>query len=400
MRNKEIKEATGIIPPTVSKPSIGGKELSVLILVFSLCATLLTGCGGKRQNAVSGTFGVSKDEEFGSVFLDVSVEDFEALGFTCGDSVNVEFDNGFSLMDVPYHDGYYVATNEPVVVAYPGYQCVFIAYSSGESLWEDSGCSEGDSVTITLAEKGKYRDNQETMSSVYSMDRNDYASDEAFSNFRAVECKNLRQNTFYRGASPVNDTNNRASLTDSLIKEAGIRFVLDLADNDKKLEGYMEDGDPYSDSPYFMSLYEEGNVVLVGLNMAYRSDSFCTSLADGFREMMKHEGPYYIHCTEGKDRTGFVCMIIEALAGADYADIERDYMITYDNYYGITSESSSEKYDALKEIRLHDMLLWLANSGEGTDLSKIDFRQPAEDYLRRGGMSEAEIDEFRTFLTE
>ena len=35
------------------------------------------------------------------------------------------------------------------------------------------------------------------------------------------------------------------------------------------------------------------------------------------REMMKKEGPFYIHCTEGKDRGGFVSLMLEALSGAD-----------------------------------------------------------------------------------
>ena len=49
-------------------------------------------------------------------------------------------------------------------------------------------------------------------------------------------------------------------------------------------------------------------------------------------ELIQHDGPVYIHCTAGKDRTGFVCMALEALAGASYQQIGDDYIITYDNY--------------------------------------------------------------------
>ena len=63
------------------------------------------------------------------------------------------------------------------------------------------------------------------------------------------------------------------------------------------------------------------------------------SLAEGLRDLIEHKGPYYISCTEGKDRTGFVCLLLEALAGATFDEIETDYMKTYENYYGITKQS-------------------------------------------------------------
>ena len=52
--------------------------------------------------------------------------------------------------------------------------------------------------------------------------------------------------------------------------------------------------------------------------------------------MTEHSGPCLIHCVEGKDRTGFVCALMLALAGASAQEIIDDYMITYYNYYGIT----------------------------------------------------------------
>ena len=47
--------------------------------------------------------------------------------------------------------------------------------------------------------------------------------------------------------------------------------------------------------------------------------------------MTGQEGPCYIHCTEGKDRTGFVCLLLEALCGANYGELRDDYMTTYAN---------------------------------------------------------------------
>lgn len=108
--------------------------------------------------------------------------------------------------------------------------------------------------------------------------------------------------------------------------------------------------------------------------------------------MASCEGPYYIHCVEGKDRTGFACVLLEALAGASYQEIEHDYMKTYENYFFITKENSCEKYQAVKKLRLDEMIAFLTDSKEGTDLAQVDIYAGAKRYLRMGGMTDAEID--------
>ena len=37
--------------------------------------------------------------------------------------------------------------------------------------------------------------------------------------------------------------------------------------------------------------------------------------------MIEHPAPYYLHCNTGKDRTGLLCAIVEALMGASYKEI-------------------------------------------------------------------------------
>lgn len=59
------------------------------------------------------------------------------------------------------------------------------------------------------------------------------------------------------------------------------------------------------------------------------------------------ETPYLVHCLEGKDRTRFAIMVLEALMGWNATQITDDYMQTYANYYGI--EPGTEKYDLIEE---------------------------------------------------
>lgn len=54
-----------------------------------------------------------------------------------------------------------------------------------------------------------------------------------------------------------------------------------------------------------------------------------------------------MHCTEGKDRAGFVSALLECYMGAAYDEVVADYMVTYYNYYGVTKEAEPAKYDAI-----------------------------------------------------
>lgn len=363
-----------------------------LILIFAVPAA-----GFAQEEHGSVSFSIMEDTEFGGVIIDASQDEFARLGADFGDSIDVRFSNGYVLEDIPYFNGYYGRFNHPAVVNYPG-AAIYVALCSGDSMWELSGCAAGDSITLTVREKGKYLDRQNAMASVYVDDRDAFDSDETFANFRPMVGGNLAENMFFRGASPVDNLHRRADTADNLVMENGIAYILNLSDKKEKFENYLT-GEDFS-SDYTAKLYENGNISLLGLGASYRSDAYRESLADGLRDMMHHEGPYYIHCTEGKDRTGFVCLLLEALAGASYEEIEQDYMKTYDNYYGITQKSDGAKYDALKELRLYDMLWWLAGLPDGTDLAGMSFKEAAENYLFSAGMTADEVTALEKILTE
>ncbi len=153
------------------------------------------------------------------------------------------------------------------------------------------------------------------------------------------------------------------------------------------------------DVSLFTSLRDEGRVALLNLNANYTSDAFAQTLASGLVDLSSNDGPYLIHCVEGKDRTGFVCALLEALCGATYDEMLTDYMITCDNYYGITRKSDPSKYEAISQLNLDNMLAYIAHAEDGADLSSIDYTQGAREYLRAGGMSDEQIDELIARLT-
>ena len=339
---------------------------------------------------------VSHDHEFGAVYINQSIEDFNALGFAYGDSVDVTFSNGYTLQDLPYYNGYYTQIGEPLLVAYPGYPYIKAAINNGDCLWDVAKMNEGDTATITLRERGKYLDLQTARDIHYEDDRALFESDEVFANFRAVDVSGLQPNRLYRSASPCDNQHNRAPYADRLMGEAGVALILDLADDSEKIEGYLED--PDFASPNFAALYDAGKVVPIALDMNFSSVVFREKLVSGLIPMSEQAGPYLVHCTEGKDRTGFVCMVLEALCGATYQEIVNDYMITYANYYGIRPVSDAMRYDTIVHTVLDPMIRSMIGD-DAADLSTADLAAAAEAFLKSGGMDDAQITALRDHLT-
>ena len=369
----------------------------ILFLIILSCMLWFASCRSSGQNNPEPVdCEIEHDWEFGAVVIKESIDDFNDLGFEYGDSVNVVFSNGYTMEDIPYYSGYYGETGMPLLVAYQGRDFIWACINNGPCLWDVSGVSEDDTVTITLAEHGKYLDIQTAWDIGYTDDYSDYNDDVAFANFRSVKAGNIAPNTLYRSASPCNNTHNRAPYVDALCEEAGIQCIVDLADNEEIIRGYLED--PDFDSPYFLSLYEKGQVFPVSLNVNFTSDEFKEGVAAGLTVIIEHDGPYLVQCTEGKDRTGFVCMLLEALCGADYNEIVDDYMISFNNYGGITVESDPDRYNILVESLLDPMIRIVLDDPE-IDVTTADLTEGAENYLKSIGLTDAEIDKLKAQLT-
>ncbi|MBQ4244726.1 MAG: tyrosine-protein phosphatase [Clostridia bacterium] len=368
------------------------KRVLSLILALCLLAGVFTFAACKKKGeekpdektesaVLIENCGIIHEPEFGGVYIKKTIEEFDSLGVKYGDSVNVEFSNGYKLEGIPYYNGYYTKNGEPLLIAYPGYDYIKAAINNGDDLFTVAGLTENDTATVTLAEAGKFADIQKARDIHYEDDREKYESDEQFANFRSIAVSTMKEGAVYRSASPCDNQHCRAPYVDKLMMKAETEFILNLSDNEEKIEKYMAAED--FDSPYFEELYLSGSVKPIALNMNYSSQEFKEKIASGLTAMAEHEGPYLVHCTEGKDRTGFVCMLLEALTGASYEEIENDYMLTYDNYYGI--KAGDERYDVIVENVLVPMIESMA--GEGVDIKTADLSACAERFLLDAGMS-------------
>ncbi len=132
--------------------------------------------------------------------------------------------------------------------------------------------------------------------------------------------------------------------------------------------------------------------------MDFNSDEFENGLAKGLRFMIANEGPYLIHCAEGKDRTGFACAVLEALMGAPLDEILDDYTKTYINYYDVKDGKhvpiKPEVLNTIRGIIIHNMSVSLGIE----DLSAVDLQKAAEDYLLSIGLTAEEVTELKARL--
>ena len=372
------------------------KIMKKLILVFATLVAFssLSACSNNSKNTepLLKNYAIHHDDEFGGAYINIGAEEFNALGFKYGDSVDISFTTGEKTWtDVGYYNGYYVPAGQELLVAYPGYENIKFCINYGDDIYADNNFDENTKVTIKLNEAGKFKDIQDTLSISYSDDINEYTSKEEFANFREMRVGKIKEGLLFRGASPVDNSRNRAATVDSLLEENGIQYNIDLADKNT-------DGTKYQVHDYFQSLVDNNKVVFLGMAAAYKKDDFAGKMKTLFETILANDGPYYIHCLEGKDRTGYVCMVIEALCGATYDELVDDYFITYKNYYGI--EKGTSKYNAIKELHIDEMIRYVFGFENNTLLLGAAYHTSANNYLLSIGLTQEQIDAVQEKLSK
>ena len=370
-------------------------SLSGILKTICFIALAVTVCGCRNESSSMDLkdYPIEHEREFGGIYIKISIADFLALGYHFGDCIRLEFSNGYVIEELPFYSGYYVPEKEELLVGYPGYPYIKAAINNGDDLWEIAGLQETDTASITLVDPRRYGAIQEARDMQSVDDRDKYESDEIFANFRPISGGRLKENLIYRASSPVDDTYNRASYVDTLSEKNGIRLIVNLSDSEETLAERMDNVSP---SDYLKNLYDQDLILLPGINTQYGSTELKTKLASALLEMCSHEGPYLIHCALGKDRTGFVCALLEMLAGASYQEILDDYMLTYQNFYHVTKDGTPAKYETVIAETFIPLMHYIVPVG--VDLQKDNLVPYAEAYLRDGGLSPAEVQKIKNTI--
>lgn len=234
---------------------------------------------------------------------------------------------------------------------------------------------------------GKHKSAEEIIDALeYSDDRSDYKDLSAakYANFREVRTTGIKDNTLYRTSSPINPAHNRNAQADRCLKKAKVTVVMNLADDENTAKGY---------EGYYRTYYSSAKHIFLNMDSDFGSEDFEKKLVKGMKFFARNPGVYAIHCTEGKDRAGFVAAILECLTGASYEEVTEDYMKSFDNYYGI------DKKDERYELILKENLVKSLRKAFGTeDLEGADLEEEAAEYLRILGMKQKDIDALKDNL--
>lgn len=376
------------------------KALSIVCIITLLITVGLTGCknttadngsaapetvaAAGQSEAVSQqetafqpvTATVTDIDQYGSIRLDIS-----AIDLTYGDCVDVTFSGGFEQKDIPYYPDFYGNMNSVILTDH--FDTISVA-AVGSSLNKVAGIQIGETVAISLVERGKYVKEYEAYDINNGISRLDGQTDEEYRNAREITAGQIQPDRLYRSPSPFDVKYGRVELMGEYLKEHQVNFVLDLADRE-------EDMSSYKDLPeYTASLISGGKVLPNRIGVDYLEEESMKKVAEGLTTMIQSDSPYLIQCSLGRDRTGVICAVIEALCGASYQEIVDDYMLTYDLIHKIDMDPSSLQYRLFKQ-RIDEQLEALL--GIGIDrLPESDLQAPAREYLSRCGMKYESID--------
>ena len=354
--------------------------------------------------------GISGIQKYGNIVLDISGNALLEQGYAYGDLITVTIAG--QALEMPVGSNYSDVDNGSMICRVIEAEtaedsAVILAINMGDLAttlgiatktaieadpgfqWDyNEGYDETLTISIEMKEAGGYADEYMIHQLARSNERADYPdlTDEQYANFRNIATTGMGAYVLYRSASPVNPEINRNAEADAAVNAAGIRTVMNLADSEETMKSYEDFANTY---------YSQLDVIPLNLGVDFSAEDFRAGLAEGFRFLASHEGPYLVHCTEGKDRAGFTCAILECLMGASADEVIADYMVTYFNYYGVVE--GTEQYDAIVRSNIAKSL---ATAFEVDDITAdgVDLAACAETYLLGCGMAQDEIDALKVNL--
>ncbi len=386
-------------------------SLIVLALCFTVsCATKVT-TEPVVEEVKALESSVNDIQKYGNLVLSITKSDMDSIGAEYGDVFTISL--GDETLEAPYCTSYSDVDLGNLVLRNDG-DIMILAINMGDFastygiatkvtnpdktykwVFEEGKKLEDVTLSLVLSGKGEYRDQYLIHQLSRTNDRNDYSSDAVFANFREIKGGNLGSYALYRSSSPVNNEIGRAKYADKLAEESKINTVMNLADSSDVVEGYFKE-EGFA-SPYYKSLYENGQVIALNMGVSFKTREFQAALVEGLTFLSKSEGPYLIHCNEGKDRAGFTSALLSALMGLSYDEIAADYMTSYENYYHV--EKGTEQYEAVKRSNIDSMLSFIAGV-EADNLSSVDLSVKAEEFLLAIGMEKANIDTLKSKLSK
>lgn len=200
--------------------------------------------------------------------------------------------------------------------------------------------------------------------------------------------KTVKYRKIYRGGRMEDSKLTKSGKKDILAE--GIRAQLDLRGKSDVL-----DKSPLEELEFCAPVIEEGYTSLLRDDQAKAKQCF-----QFIAKCVREEKPVYFHCSLGRDRTGTISMIILGLLGVNEGDISKEYELTQFAPHGwATSDGEKTKMTRKADYKSAANYIW-ENFAKKDDGTYDDFSVGMEKYLISIGITQEEIDEFRSLMLE
>lgn len=205
--------------------------------------------------------------------------------------------------------------------------------------------------------------------------------------YYTVDGKRIRQGMVYRGGKLEGIT---AEAKEKALKVYGFKTDLDL-----RAETTTS---PLGNTVNFVNVSGPYYVGSTGINSTQGSSkgpwkgTYKDALIKEIKTFAKPENyPIYVHCSLGRDRTGTIIFLINALCGVGEMDLYMDYEASFFSTVGCLDGQTPNN---MVSGAFSGLMTYMKNYGDGT-LSKN-----TEKFMLDLGITQAEIDSIRSTLLE
>ena len=385
------------------------------ILFLALLTAMLFSCSDSDNEpvglkAIEVKAAVDEVNMWGNLVLDIPKDSLYKVGYDNGDIVTISGGSLTKPLDMAFTDKMMSVGTWGMCLTYFSDEATLTIGLANASFSDRVGGKEGDILTISLKEKGGFRDVNERMKLWKTDNRSDYDSDEMFANFYPVECHGMKSGVVYRSSDPLLESNNpvRYEYADRFARNAGINTIISIADTEEDWQSAVAAGSGFGE--YCNERYSKGALLFHKFNVDIFVDEQAAKVGRMLRAMIENNPPYLICCSMGRDRTGLIAIILQVLAGTTYEEIESGYMRSYYNWHRL--QPSSESYNDFLTRILHRTLYIMSREGDvdiaemcsmtSFPIADIMERLPSavESYLKnKAGLSIEEIEKLRGILS-
>lgn len=199
--------------------------------------------------------------------------------------------------------------------------------------------------------------------------------------FKTEDGKTVKLGMIYRGAKLENITEKGKQ---TMLEQLCVRTDLDLRDKAeiKGLNSVLGDGIQYLNysGPYY---WGDNGIAVKEYREAILGEIRTFANADNY--------PVYVHCSLGRDRTGTICFLINALLGVDEQDLYLDYKLSFLSEAGMVDDPNIDNMISQYQHMYNRVKKY---APDGT------MAEATEEFMLRIGVTQEEIATIRRLLLE